>query len=297
MDTILFLAFMVTGTFVLGLYDVLNKKYQLWGIDDQLFLGFSWMLAGILMAPIILVIGIPELRPGFWSALAATVAINLILQPLWFRSIKLAEASLVAPLRLITPPLVVVTGFLILGEKPTAGGIAGIFIIVAGLWFLFSSYEKGPSLSAAVRNMWTNQGVRFGLIGSVLAAFSFVFDKQAVITSSALFKSPLGIFLIGFFTLIWNILFRQEARRRLGEHVTHWYMPIVIVAVLVALGDFLTNQALNYSLAAYAAGLKRLWPFWTVILAGMFLKEGDFSKRLLATIIMLLGIAVIVIFG
>jgi len=60
---------------------------------------------------------------------------------------------------------------------------------------------------------------------------------------------------------------------------------------------FLTTQALNYTLAAYAASVKRLWSFWAVILSGQILGEKDISHRLAATGIMLAGIVITSLFG
>lgn len=64
-----------------------------------------------------------------------------------------------------------------------------------------------------------------------------------------------------------------------------------------AAASILTYAAMQYSLAAYAASVKRLWPLWTILLSGALLKEGNIKKKILATVIMLAGIALTVILG
>jgi drug/metabolite transporter (DMT)-like permease len=295
--TILFLALMVTGTVVLGVYDVMNRKYILKGVDDQLLLGVSFTLAGILLFPVLYAVGIPEIKEGFVFAMTATVLLNVVAQGAFYRAFKLSEVSLIAPLRLITAPLVIVTGFFILGEVPTWGGVVGIFITIFGLWVLFQSVTHGEHAIRLSKFFRADRGMLLGLLGSFLFAFTFVFDKQSILTSSALLRVTLGVFFVGLITIIWNLAFRPSARARIGEHLTVWWKPMLVIALLIAVSDFLTMQALNYSLAAYAVSVKRLWSLWAVIFAGYFLHEKGLKKRLVATVVMFGGIVIMVVFG
>lgn len=296
MYTLIFLALMLVGTLFLGINDVQKKKFLLDGINDQLLLGFSWFLGGLFLFLVVAIVGVPEIQEGFWAALAATVFLNVISQIVFIRAFKLADASLVAPLRLITPPFVIITGFIVLGEVPTVGGVVGIFLTVFGLMTLLS---PGGSFSlSAVRNyVASERGVQFGLLGSFLFALSFPFDKQTVLASSGVFATAVRMSFVGILVLVLNAALNRQFLREAVFTVRRWRMPLLSVSAVSAVGDFLTTQALAYSLAAYAASLKRLWPFWTILLAGRFLKEKHITKRLAATAIMFIGIIVMVILG
>src|SRR3989338_4286343 len=141
-STFLFIILMVGGTFLLGVIDIFLKKYLLGGIDGQLLLGMTWVVAGIFLIPLVWYSGIPTLKPGFWSAIVATSFLNIISQSVFMRAFALSDASLIAPLRLISPPLIVITGFFILGEIPTAWGVTGIFVTMAGLWLLLAGEQS-----------------------------------------------------------------------------------------------------------------------------------------------------------
>ncbi|MEQ1500222.1 MAG: DMT family transporter, partial [Parcubacteria group bacterium] len=136
--TLLFIGLMFCGTFALGLSDVFRKKYLNEGLDDQVFLTITLFLTGILLLPVVIFLGIPDIKDGFWSAFVVTMLLNLISQNLFIKAFKMSEASLIAPLRLIIPLFVVITGFLFLGEKPSFMGVVGIVITMFGLWFLLS---------------------------------------------------------------------------------------------------------------------------------------------------------------
>ena len=279
---------MLSGTLALGISDVLKRKYLKDGLNDQALLVVTLFLTGILLLPILILVGLPQIKDGFWSAVAITVSLNLVSQNLFIRAFKLSEASLIAPLRLIIPPLVIFTGFLFLNERPSLVGIAGIFITMVGLWFLLGGGKNSEQHSLY---LWIkNRGVIYGLIGSVLFATSFPFDKIAVMQSSALFATFLIFTSLGILTYAINAVRDGEFTATVIESFTRHFRANIFISVFSSIGIVLTNQALNYSLAAYASSLKRLQALWTVIIAGKFLEEKELSRRVMATLLMFLGI-------
>ncbi len=74
----IFLAFMVPGTFLLGVNDVLVRRVLREGkVNEQLFLGFEFLGVGLLMTIPLAIFGIPEVGPGFWQAAFATAGLNV----------------------------------------------------------------------------------------------------------------------------------------------------------------------------------------------------------------------------
>lgn len=295
-ELVIFLALMIAGTFFLGVNDIQKKKLLRDGIHDQLLLGISYSVGGIILFSIVAVVGLPVIRTGFWTALSASVILNVVSQSIFIHAFKIADASLIAPLRLLTPPFVILTGFIVLREVPTVGGILGIFITVFGLGVLLSP-KKFFSISAMKNYIIGERGVQFGLLGSFLFALSFPFDKQAVVTSSGIFATSVRMFSVGGIVLFLNVVFNRRFLRELVPVVKEWRMPLLSVSAVHAVGDFLTTQALAYSLAAYAASIKRLWSFWTILLAGKVLNEKKVGFRFMAAAVMFLGIIITAWFG
>ncbi|MBI2121720.1 MAG: DMT family transporter [Candidatus Sungbacteria bacterium] len=290
----IFVLLMLAGTLALGADDVLKRKYLREGMDEQILLGISWFGGGLLLLIPLFIFGIPEIKSGFWSAFFATTFLNVVSQNIFIRAFKIADASLIAPLRLLIPPIVIFTGFLVLGEVPTITGALGILTTIAGLWLLLPSggNDSGVEERAALR-----QGMIFGIMGSILFAFSFPFDKKAVVASSGIFFSSLVLIAVGILTIAGSMIFFKNSRISFFRDAVRWRRSLVLVSLAGGIGSFLTAQALGYSLAAYAASMKRLWSLWTVILAGKFLEERDLKRRLVATLIMLSGVAITAIWG
>lgn len=295
MTTLFFFSLMVAGTFFLGVRDVGQKKYLTEGMNDQLLLGVSYVLGSLLLSPLLLFFGIPQIQPGFLSAFVATVALNVVSQNVFIRAFKEADASLIAPLRLLSPPFTILTGFLILGEIPTLIGVVGILVTIVGLWVLiadtrlFALRSIGDSLS--------RKAVVLGIFGALLFAVSIPFDKKVVLASSGLLYAISIQFVVGFLTLLGNYAGQREFRAAFLPALSLWRGKLIFLAVCGSMGTFLTNQALNYSLVAYAASVKRLWSFWTVLLAGKFLREQNVRGRLIATGVMLVGLIITAVFG
>ena len=61
-----------------------------------------------------------------------------------FKAIELSDVSLMAPLRSLTLPLILVLAYLTIGEKVSLSGVIGVIVLVVGLYLV--GYEKGPEL-------------------------------------------------------------------------------------------------------------------------------------------------------
>lgn len=133
---ITFAALMFFGTFALGYNDILRRKYLVAGADDQTLLTLTMILSGVALCVVVYIVGLPVISQSFWWYFIAALLLNVISQNLFIRAFKLSDASTIAPLRLIIPPLVIVTGFLFLNERPDALGVVGILTTVVGLWIL-----------------------------------------------------------------------------------------------------------------------------------------------------------------
>lgn len=289
----LFLLFMIPGTFFAGLLDVIIRYALREGkINERLLLAFNFILSGLLIfIPFVFFLDFPEIRQGFWLALLMTSALGLFGHWVYYKAFSQEDASIISPTRLLTPPFVLITGFFILGEKASLWGVVGVLTTIAGLWLLVNPKSKKLGLA----EIFKHKGIILGIVGALLFAFALPFDKKGVVTSSALFFSAVYLVLVGVTSLIIYVIQKKDFSVH-RKFKANWQIIFLMVAVNIA-GFFLTAQALNYTLIAYAASVKRLWSFWAVILSGSLLAEKNIGKKLLATSVMLAGIVVTSLFG
>ena len=284
----LFLLFMIPGTFFAGLLDVIIRYALREGkINERLLLAFNFIFSGLLIFILfVFFLDFPEIKNGFWLALFATSILGLFGHWVYYKAFSQNEASLISPTRLLTPPFVLITGFFILGEKVSLWGAVGVLTTIAGLWLLVN--PEGGKLSLA--KIFKHKGIILGIIGALLFALALPFDKKAVITSSALFFSAGYLVIVGFASLVIYVMQKKDFLVH-QKFKANWQIILLMVAVHIA-GFVLTTQALNYTLIAYAASVKRLWSLWAVILSGSLLAEKNIGKKLVATSVMLAGIVV-----
>ena len=292
--TFLFLTLMIPGTFFLGLNDVFIRRVLRTGaVDERLLVTFDYLSVSLILLIPLFWFGIPYIDPSFLGAISLTILLNIFAAWAWFTAFKREEASLISPLRLLTPPLVVGTGYLLLKENPTLEGIIGILITIVGLWFLFSGEARDQRKS--FREVIRKPGVILGILGATSFAFSFPLDKKAVVASSAFFTAMISFAGVALGNFLLYFIFSSKKKVLFGWR-SNW-KTLISMPLVHTVGSVLTFAALPYALAAYASSVKRLWSFWTVILSGQFLKEKHIGRKLLATLVMLLGIAVTVFLG
>jgi drug/metabolite transporter (DMT)-like permease len=159
-------------------------------------LAYSWPLfvATLLLTPA------PELLPGFWTTLAILAPLNIAGLLLHWSAVNLAEISLVMPLLAFTPAFVILTGFLILGETVTAGGAAGILLIVAGSYALNAHELRRDGPFAPIRALFANRGARMMLGAALLYALCSVLGKKLILLTSGEY----GVVYSGM--LYWSVL-------------------------------------------------------------------------------------------
>ena len=75
-------------------------------------------------------------KPEFWTLLVWSGALNVVAYVLYIRAFRLSDASLVAPLVLLTPVLMLVTSPIMTGERAPPMGMFGVLLTVLGVGLL-----------------------------------------------------------------------------------------------------------------------------------------------------------------
>jgi drug/metabolite transporter (DMT)-like permease len=126
-------------------------KYKLAGIDPRAAMGGSLLIAGMVLAPFAAV-GAPSSVPD-GDALLSMVVLGLVCTALAFVvfSVLIREVgpSRALVITYINPVVAVALGIAILGERPGAGAVAGLLLILAGSW-LSTDGRLPPGITRAL---------------------------------------------------------------------------------------------------------------------------------------------------
>lgn len=281
-----------------------------WGL-----FAFSFPLLGGYLA----LRGVPAVEPAFWPALAANLFVLYPLSMYLFVSaMTKGDLGLTYPLLALTPIMIVPVEWLLLGDTPELQGLAGIVLVIAGV-YLLNFRREDASLLAPFAAVARDPGARRGLAVAVLWAVGGTVDRVAVVHSSPAFYGTVitgGLTLLGLVPLAWTGAFRRPGRSAGGGEPSSGEADpggsdagslslltpraagfLLVQGLLNGLMFVCQMEALRLSLAAYVITIKRTGTLLSVLLGWAFFQEGLVRKRLAGAAVIVAGVALVALGG
>lgn len=304
----LLLAFVLTGAFFWSIGNV-AKSYFLrkQKIHEDVVLVATMLGAAVFsFAAEGLIHGVPQVRKGFWIPFLINAVLNIGIQSGNIKALKLEDPSIVTSLSSSTPLFLIVMSQVILGEFPTPLAHAGIICISLGAYMI---YLKGaqvelPAFAARVipkqyhtsvifwagpwLRLWSSRGARLALGVAYLGAVALSFEKLVILNSSPMIYTGGAFMIVAAFTYIWS---RQRGRWQSVEKTV--FLQLFCLGLFIGLYTVLMNTGYYYGIAPAVGTLKRTQILWTVILAGIFLKEAHTPLRFVGAAIIFVGTTLI----
>lgn len=233
--------------------------------------------------------GVPEIAPSFWPALLVNASLSLLSFYLYVSALHRGELGLTYPLLALTPVFLVPVEWVLLGDVPGLQGLAGVLMVVVGVYLLnFSAATAG--LADPLLAIFRDPGSRRMLAVALIWSVSAVVDKVAVLASSTpLYGTALSAALgLGFLPLLSRRGGGIRAALRPG---TRWLL--VVQGLLFAAMFICQMEALRRTLAAYVITIKRSGALFTVLLGTLFFQEEQLRQRLMGTTVIVAGVLLI----
>jgi uncharacterized membrane protein len=288
------------GSFITALCQTvtdLGTKAATRGADDRAILAAQWVMCtlllliasgvvhpGLLSAPAQTLDAL--IRPGFWPVLILNGCLNAVAYVFFIRAFRLSDASLVAPIVLLTPVLMLVTSPLMTGETAPPMGILGVVLTVLGVGLLDDGQEGGRKLNFRV--FIRHAGPRYMIAAASIWSICANLDKLGVRASTPLvYMTTLSVFMAICSMVYWLASGRPWASRRSLRHA-------LVAGAAMSLGTGLQMWALTVLFTPYVIAIKRLSALFTVLASGRVLKEEN-GERLLGAAVMFAGALMIVL--
>jgi len=256
---------------------------------DVYIVAFALRLYSLpLILPLLFFIEIPTLHTDFFIALMAGGFLNVLTTVLYMKAIQHSDLSLTVPFVAFTPLFMLVTSPVLIGEFPNIWGLCGVILIVLGSYLMnFKTQQK--SFFMPFRLLLKEKGPRFMMIVAFLWSISSNFDKMGVKNSSPLFwVVSISVLL----TLFMFVLAVFKSKRQLVQLQSN-FTGLLPVGIFTALTLIFQMLAIDMTLVAYVISIKRLSALIGVFMGYFIFKEKGIKSRLIATVIMLLGVLII----
>ncbi|MEL6821465.1 MAG: DMT family transporter [Calditrichota bacterium] len=249
---------------------------------------FALTCATILSAiPVLMIFlystGIPQIDVApFLLATLTSFTFNLFAIPLFFRALSVSPLYLTMPFTAFTPLFLVPIAWLTLGEWPDKSGFAGIFLILAGVYFI---YLRDQDWLSPFRGLMKESGSRYMLIVAVLWSVSGTVEKNAVLASSAAFYGlTVHILLAICFT---GYLFIRQPQELAS--IKRFPKQLLIMSLISGLMVICQLTALTMLPVSYVLSFKRSGILVSIALGYWFLNEPDPRRNLTGAFMVVIG--------
>ena len=225
------------------------------------------------------------LGEDFFKLLLFSSILNIVAYSFYIIALRLAQASLIIPLVLITPIFMLFTSPIMLGENTPPIGIIGVILILIGLGIFDTIFfQMNKNFFIVLKK----PGALAMLAAAILWSVTSNIDKLGLKNSNP---------LIWITTLTISIsccaLLNWLAKKR--RPLSFWRLRYAILGgAFTAIGNLALVWAMSILFVPYVIAIKRLSAFLTVVLSGRLLKE-PIQNRLTACLVMLIGAILIML--
>jgi drug/metabolite transporter (DMT)-like permease len=258
------------------------------------FVFLYYTTSAVVFLPIMAVtFAIEPQRPQWTWMLAAVVTAffhvlyGIVLQ----RGYAVGDMSVVYPLARGTGPLLsVLAAVLLLGERPGPIGLAGAFLVIAGV-LVISTGKPEQHLMSPEHRLARRKGVGYGLLTGVTIAAYTLWDAHSVTTLSV---PPVIYFGAG--AVVQSVLLAPYALRDRPRVAGLWRghrRDILIVGLLSPLAYLLVLFAMRMAPISLVAPARELSIVFGGVAAWLLFGESNVVRRLSGSLVVLAGIAAI----
>lgn len=275
--------------FLLATSDALTKRVL--ASRDEYFVAWARLVFALPVFLICLLIAdTPHLNKNFWIATLCALPLEIITIILYTKALKISPISLTMPFLALTPLFLILTSYLIVGEKVSLTGSIGILLIAAGSYTLNINKAK-DSLIAPVKAIFKEKGSLMMIIVAFIFSLTSSLGKMAIENSSP-------VFFGSFYFLLITFLFTPIAMAKNKNKIAITkkdIIPLIPIGITYSLMIICHMYAMSLTKVAYMISVKRTSLLFSIFYGFLLFKEEKIAERALGGIIMFAGFVLIVL--
>lgn len=263
--------------------NVFQKKLTKSGEAATCINCINYILMSLISIPLLLLVNFSLITPEFWLYAIAGGITGAIGNCFMVLALKQGELSVLGPINSYKAIVGMIFGIFLLHEYPNIYGLLGIGLIIIGSYFILESPK------ALLR-----KDIQYRIYALIFTAIEAVFIKKVIILSSIASSFIISSFLGAIFSyLIMRILENEKLHIPTKKNSIMYISTTLCFAIMT----FATAYVFKYMNVGYALSLFQLSIILNVILGYKLFNEKKLIKKLLGSLIILIGSAAILIFG
>jgi uncharacterized membrane protein len=217
---------------------------------------------------------------------------NVLSFVLIMQGLKRLEISASLPFLLLTPVVIAIAAYALLGETLSHRETAGILLMIAGGYMLqFTSFKD---ILAPIRYVMRHRAYAAIFGAMAIVAIAALLNRYVLVTARV---KPLTFIALDHFFALANLTIAGLVMRRPLSRIIAAFRatPLIIPAVAGGTAAYRFFEVLATASApvALVVSLKRLSVVFAVAIGGRLFREGHLPQRIIATLVMLAGAALV----
>lgn len=263
--------------------NVFQKKLSLEGENPVVVNFINYFILCIFSIPLIFLANIPITNINFIIYALLGGLTGAICNCFMVLALKRGELSVLGPINSYKAIIGLIFGMIILHEFPNIFGLIGIALIIIGSYFILETPKA-----------FLKKDIQYRIYALIFSAIEAVFIKKVIILSSITTSFIISSFLGAIFSFIIMSIFSGKNFKIPSRKHTIIY---ILTAICFGLMTFTTAYVFRYMNVGYALSLFQLSIIINVILGYKLFNEKNLLKKLIGSLIILIGSATIMIYG
>ena len=206
------------------------------------------------------------------------------------KALQKGDLSVLGPINSYKSIIGIIVGIFLLGEIPNFWGLLGIALIIYGSYFVLDTTEERFSLALLKKDE-----IQFRIWAMILTAIEAVFVKKVILATSTTIAFISWCCFGAVFSALLLFIYRLDLKSEIRKITSADFSRYLLLIVCIGIMQFTTNYSFNHMPVGYALSLFQLSIIVSVLLGYRIFKERDIRKKLIGSVIMLIGSIVIII--
>jgi len=242
--------------------------------------------------------GIPKLDLYFFKIATLASVMGGVGMLCFLSGLKKSDISFAIPLLCFGPIFTALWEWLFLDGSMSLMGFMGVVIVLVGTYSMELDQVKNGYL-APIKSLYYNTGARLVFAASLIWSLSSMLDKVGVLNTNAVVWTGVVNFFMSIFLFLAGLFSKNIAIKNLNTKALLSKNTLFLFCLSLFFSLMLVLQLHAFSLinVAYVLSLKRASILLSVLAGFVFFNEQKMKERIIATLIMVFGGVIIILFA
>lgn len=268
-----------------SLSNVFQKKLAFEGEKPVCINFINYLLLSIACLPILFFVPIGNLSREFWLYALLGGISGALCNYFMVVALKHGELSVLGPINSYKAVIGLIFGMILLHEIPNLYGILGVLLIIFGTYFIFDNFNS---------SVFLRKDIKYRFLALFFSAIEAVLIKKVIILSSVTVSVIISCILGAIFSYL---IIKANGVSKIELPNKKHSLMYIITALCFGLMTIMTAYVFKHINVGYALSLFQLSIIVNVILGYKLFKEKNLIKKLIGSLIILIGSATILIYG